>query len=112
MSVKTITPSFDPATYTKESREAWNKASRYYDEKIASRFFDGLTKITVRWADIRQGERVLDVACGAGIATLEAASFIGGNGVVTGIDLAPTMIELAWEKAKAAGLSRVEFKEM
>ncbi len=53
-------------------------------------------------ASIRHVERVLDVACGTGNAALLAAR----DGAATwGVDLAPRLIEVARERAKAARLS-------
>ena len=52
----------------------------------------------VRLADavgIAPGERVLDVACGTGAATLEAARRTAPGGRVTGVDLTPEMLEVA-----------------
>jgi len=51
---------------------------------------------------LRPGQRVLDVGCGAG---REAIGFARAGLSVVGIDLAPSMIALARERARAAGVT-------
>jgi SAM-dependent methyltransferase len=46
-------------------------------------------------AQIRAGERVLDVACGTGILAREAASRTGATGSVIGVDPSPGMLVVA-----------------
>jgi ubiquinone/menaquinone biosynthesis C-methylase UbiE len=69
----------------------------------------------LRTAALQPGTRVLDVACGTGVVTRAAAELIAPTGSVTGIDLAPDMIEvarsipaggapIAWQAADAASL--------
>ena len=65
----------------------------------AQEFMDGL--------DIQPGMRVLDVACGTGNLALPAAR---RGAAVTGVDIAPNLVEQARENAKREGLS-VQFDE-
>jgi SAM-dependent methyltransferase len=62
---------------------------------------DDLHDILVQRLAPKAGERFLDVACGTG-AVAERAARAGAD--VTGVDLAPALIETAKERAAAAGL--------
>src|SRR5215213_9233936 len=62
--------------------------------------------------ELRPGERVVDVGCGAGIDSLIAAKKVGPEGRVIGVDMTPSMLEKARRAAEGAGLKRsVEFRE-
>jgi ubiquinone/menaquinone biosynthesis C-methylase UbiE len=54
-------------------------------------------------ADLRVGERVLDVACGTGAIARVAAERVGPTGTVTALDLAPDMIDVARATPAPAG---------
>lgn len=65
-----------------------------------------MSEALVRAADPHAGQRVLDVACGTGIAALIAARRYCE---VTGIDYVPALIERAKIRAKAEGMD-VDFR--
>ena len=62
----------------------------------------------LRFADIRQGDVILDLGCGGGIDTILAARRTGPSGRVIGLDFVPEMLERTAAAAAEAGLSNVE----
>lgn len=58
-------------------------------------------------AVLKPGDRILDIGCGTGASTLQAAQIIGETGVATGVDISPTMLDLA--QKRAADLPNVGF---
>ena len=52
-------------------------------------------------ADLRSGERVLDVACGTGVVARIARERVGPDGTVTGLDPNPAMLAVAAESTTA-----------
>jgi ubiquinone/menaquinone biosynthesis C-methylase UbiE len=60
-------------------------------------------------AGLEPGGRVLDVGCGAGDTTLEAARRVGPSGLALGVDDSLTMVEQARRRAARAGLAHVGF---
>lgn len=61
-------------------------------------------------AGLKPGESVLDLGSGAGFDCFLAASKIGSNGKVIGVDMTPEMIEKAREIAAKDGFKNVEFR--
>src|SRR5438445_118462 len=55
-------------------------------------------------AEIRSGERILDVGCGTGQTTLELASRVGPEGSVLGLDISGPMLDFAKRRREAAGI--------
>ena len=66
-------------------------------------FLHAIARRLVRYAGVRPGERVLDVACGTGAAALEAARLAGPGGVVIGVDLAAPMAAEAARRLRTLG---------
>ncbi len=60
-------------------------------------------------ADLRPGERVLDLGSGGGIDVLLSAKRVGPTGRVFGLDMTDEMLALAQRNAAEAGAANVEF---
>jgi SAM-dependent methyltransferase len=60
-------------------------------------------------ADLRAGERVLDLGSGGGIDVLLSARRVGPSGFAYGVDMTDEMLELARANAASAGAANVEF---
>jgi SAM-dependent methyltransferase len=71
----------------------FGQIARYYP-KDAENF--------INWLNLKPGMKVLDVACGTGNLALPAAR---AGAEVTGVDIAPNLVEQARENAKREGLN-------
>ncbi len=60
-------------------------------------------------ADLRPGERVLDLGSGGGIDVLLSARRVGPTGRAFGLDMTDEMLALAQRNAAEAGVTNVEF---
>ena len=60
-------------------------------------------------ADLRPGERVLDLGSGGGIDVILSARRVGPTGRAFGLDMTDEMLELAVRNAADAGMTNVEF---
>ena len=95
MSITTIAPEIDGLKA--RLKETW--AAGNYD--YFSRYMEQGARIFYEQLDIPPGSELLDVACGSGQVALWAAR----DGVrVTGVDIAPNLVERARARASAEGL--------
>jgi SAM-dependent methyltransferase len=62
-------------------------------------------------AELREGERVLDLGSGGGIDVLLSARRVGPSGFAYGVDMTDDMLELARQNAAKAGAANVEFRK-
>ncbi len=88
---------FDPKQWTREAEATWSEAAERYDA-LSSRLFGPTADAFVEFAGLGKGWKVLELACGPGLASRAAAKRLGEKGSVLATDLAPGMIA----RAKAA----------
>lgn len=96
-----------------EQRESWNGVSGAEWTQRQEQF-DGMlapwVAVLTDAAAIVAGEHVLDLGCGCGATTLDAAGRTGPSGTAVGVDLSEPMIGRARQRAEAAGLANVRFE--
>ncbi|MBS0663964.1 MAG: methyltransferase domain-containing protein [Verrucomicrobia bacterium] len=107
-------PSFDPAKYKRTQREQWNKdgaAWRRWNPTL-DRWYGEATRLMLDLARLQLGQRVLDVAAGAGEPAVSAATRVGPGGHVLATDLSEGIVELARQVALERGLGQIETRAM
>ncbi|HEY5170458.1 MAG TPA: methyltransferase domain-containing protein [Acidimicrobiia bacterium] len=89
---------------------------RWNDERWTSvwpkreRFTDAVTPRLLDALALTPGERVLDVGCGGGKATIEAGRRVGSQGSAIGADISVPLVELATRRAREAAADNVTFQ--
>jgi ubiquinone/menaquinone biosynthesis C-methylase UbiE len=88
---------YDPVKYKISSIQNWNSAAPGYHSDWASKGRGPFrsTAELVKAADIRQGDHVLDVACGTGAVSMLVAPLLGPSGTLVGIDFSRGALEIA-----------------
>ena len=88
----------------------WDERAERWSRRQAERgeVYGPATEMMLDLTDLRTGNRVLDVAAGAGDQTLMAARRVGPTGYVLAVDTSTAMLNNAAEAARKAGLTNVE----
>ncbi len=84
------------AYWNGEVGERWARNQARLDAMFAP-----LTQALLAAADLRPGDRVLDLGCGGGDTTLAAARAVGVQGRVCGIDVSAPLLAVAAHRAAA-----------
>jgi enediyne biosynthesis protein CalE5 len=83
----------------------WAEHAEYIDRRAAEQ-----TRVLLDNGDLRPGQRVLELACGAGGMGLAAARRVAPHGEVVLSDVAPQMTAIAAARATALGLDNVSIR--
>ena len=90
-------PKFDSNAYKKKMIGVWNEVAPRYHKRFARKDtgpFRSSAKL-VQLAKIKQGDDVLDIACGTGAVTKKISKIIGRTGRVIGTDVSLNAIKIA-----------------
>ena len=104
----------DADAFKAEQRRNWNGLSSDWD-KWYDLFESGAAAATgalLAAAEVTFGDSILDIGSGTGQPALAAATLVGPNGHVLGIDQAADMLAIARRRSKDLGLDNTEFSEM
>ena len=96
-----------------ELRTTWESAAPGWAkwEHVFTAAFSSATDALIDMAGIRPGMRILDLACGAGSQTIQAARRVGPNGRVVASDISATMLEHVLRNAAREGFQNIETLE-
>jgi SAM-dependent methyltransferase len=103
----------DAEEFRGKQRDQWNGVAAAWDEY--SGLIDSSSGVVsermVEMAGIKEGDRVLDVACGYGEPSLTAARKVGSEGTVVATDISAEMLEFGRQRAAANGVENIEFMQ-
>jgi ubiquinone/menaquinone biosynthesis C-methylase UbiE len=88
--------------------DLFNTVAVTYDTVIP--FFATFAAHLVKAAGLKQGERVLDLACGRGACLKEAVSAVGERGYVLGLDISEQMVDITANELCASGIENAEVR--
>lgn len=111
MSISQSTKTTDPSS---EFVDFWNEILVPKFMRYKHVLVDGLTHHSAAIfpaLPVREGDRVLDVACGFGDTAIQLAGCVGPTGSVTGIDCCKAFLDVGRKDAAAASATNVTFIE-
>lgn len=101
----------DPRLQRRIQRYGWDRAADTYEASWAAQLKPAQDRL-LALAGLKTGERVLDVACGTGLVTLQAAARVGPRGEVLALDISDRMVDLVAEEATKKGLGHVTARRL
>lgn len=101
----------DPAQRSQQVAAVFDRSAATYDA-VGVAWFTPIAEHLVQLVAPQPGERALDIGCGRGAALWPLAKAVGAQGFVTGIDLAPNMIQATAADARNRGLDQVDLHVM
>lgn len=106
--------SFDPDHYKITTRQQWEDAAEAWHRWGATleEWLGDATTVMLDAAGVADGNRVLDVAAGAGGQSIVAAHRVGPGGQVLATDISPTILTYAAKTAAEAGLTNISTREV
>jgi len=101
----------EPRLQRRVQRYGWDRAVAHY-EAAWQKQLEPAQRLLLDFAALRQGERVLDIACGTGLVTFPAAAAVGPSGSIVGTDISEAMVEACRRTAATRGLAHASFQRM
>ncbi|MGB3640877.1 MAG: class I SAM-dependent methyltransferase, partial [Rivularia sp. (in: cyanobacteria)] len=97
----------DKTAYKQQLLTDFNSRTNYDN----GRFYKAIANRLVDFANLQNGQKILDIATGTGIVALNAAQKVGSEGKLIGVDISAGMLNNAKQKLAETGLQNVEFIE-
>ena len=101
----------ESALQRRVQRYGWDKASAFYEAYWQKQLFPAQQRL-LQLANIKGGEKIIDIACGTGLVSFPAAEQSGAAGFVMANDISDKMVETGTAIAKERKLSNISFQRM
>jgi ubiquinone/menaquinone biosynthesis C-methylase UbiE len=107
-------PVFDADAYKRTQHDQWNEDAAAWHRwgPTLQTWFGDVTQKMLDFAHVGLGQRVLDIAAGAGEPALSAAERVGPQGDVLATDLSENILQFAQKIADDRGLSHFKTQAM
>jgi ubiquinone/menaquinone biosynthesis C-methylase UbiE len=109
-----VSSTFDPNLFKMAQREGWDSVAGGWKEwwALIEKGAQKLSQRLIELAEIKPGQRVLDIATGNGEPSITAAKVVGTGGRVLATDMSRQMLAIAKERATLLRLQDIiEFRE-
>jgi SAM-dependent methyltransferase len=109
-----MSPDFDPVAFKETTRLQWQNAAAAWHRwtPTLQAWLGPVTEAMLEMARLRHGDRVLDLAAGAGEPSLSAAERVGPSGHVLATDISSNILEFAAQTARERGVTNFETRVM
>lgn len=92
-------------------RYGWDKAAPVYERYWQAQLAPARERLFAL-ADLRPGERVLDIACGTGLVSFPAAAAVAPGGSLDATDISEAMVSAVTSEAQRRGLTNIRASRM
>lgn len=109
-----MTQAFDPIAFKETTRQQWQNAAAAWHRwtPTLEAWLGPVTEAMLEMAKLQPGDRVLDLAAGAGEPSISAAQTVGPSGHVLATDISSNILEFAAQTARERGLTNYETRVM
>jgi SAM-dependent methyltransferase len=103
---------FDPVQFKETTREQWERVAEAWHRwgPTLQEWLGPVAETMLEMTQVGTGDRVLDVAAGAGEPALSAAARVGPSGYVLATDLSANLLGFAGQLARERGLGPSQFE--
>jgi ubiquinone/menaquinone biosynthesis C-methylase UbiE len=101
--------SFDGEEFKINQKNSWDSVASGWQKwwKTIESGAQTVSDKMVELAQVRAGQRVLDIATGIGEPAITAGKIVGKEGHVTATDISPEMLAIGQERARSLGLQAI-----
>jgi len=94
--------------FKQQIAETFNKRKNYDNEGY---LHHKLARRLVKYAGLKPGEKIIDMATGTGLVAIAASNLVGERGKIIGIDISPGMLERAKSKIEIEKINNIEIRQ-